>query len=324
MATSVLKVGLAGAGHLGKVHLQCMLEIPEIRCVGFYEVNPQTIEQVERQFNVPAFRDLDELIAESDALDIVSTTSTHFEIAKRAILARRHCFIEKPVCASLEQAIELSELARGSGVQIQVGHVERFNPAFVAAKNIITNPKFIEAHRLSTFNPRGRDVSVIHDVMIHDLDLISLIAQSEVRDIRASGVSIVSPSPDICNARIEFENGMVANVTASRISMKQMRKLRIFQQDAYISLDLLEKQAQIIRLLDVATEESVEIDTYKGKRYITMINPKIFPNNAIIEELKSFRSSIVNHCVPEVNIVDGIRALKLVQAISNLIENQNG
>lgn len=315
-----LKIGLAGTGHLGKIHLKCILENPDLELNGFYDLSPETRQKIASEYGIKAFESYDELISNCDAIDIVSSTSSHFELAQDAIKQNKHCFIEKPVTSSLEEATFLKNLLKEHPVKIQIGHVERFNPSFAAIRPFIKEPKFIEAHRLSSFNPRGRDVSVVHDIMIHDLDLICLMAKSEVKDIKANGVSLVSPLPDICNARIEFENGLVCNVTASRISMKQMRKIRIFQEDAYISCDLLEKEAQVIRLLDEYQDNTLEIETHKGNKYISLVNPEIKTVNAIAEELKSFYKSIVTDDMPEVNLDEGIQALALVQAITKQIE----
>ncbi|MBK7359260.1 MAG: Gfo/Idh/MocA family oxidoreductase [Saprospiraceae bacterium] len=317
-----LKIGLAGTGHLGKIHLKCILENPDLELKGFYDLSPETRQKIASEYGIKAFESYDELISNCDAIDIVSSTSSHFELAQDAIKQNKHCFIEKPVTSSLEEATFLKNLLKEHPVKIQIGHVERFNPSFAAIRPFIKEPKFIEAHRLSSFNPRGRDVSVVHDIMIHDLDLICLMAKSEVKDIKANGVSLVSPLPDICNARIEFENGLVCNVTASRISMKQMRKIRIFQEDAYISCDLLEKEAQVIRLLDEYQDNTLEIETHKGNKYISLVNPEIKTVNAIAEELKSFYKSIVTDDMPEVNLDEGIQALALVQAITKQIETK--
>ena len=295
-----IKLGLVGLGHLGKIHLKCILQIPEIILVGCFDLNQ-----------------------EAEAIDIVTPTTTHYDIASMAIRAGKHCFIEKPVTQTLQEALDLQNLLSIYPVKVQIGHVERYNPSFLAIKPFIKYPKFIEAHRLSTFNPRGTDVSVVHDLMIHDLDIISLVAQSPAREIRASGVSIVSQKADICNARIEFESGLVCNVTASRISMKAMRKIRIFQEDAYISMDLLSKEAEVISLLDEYQENTLELDTYKGKKYIQLFQAEITPVNAILEEIKSFAKSIVIDSETKVNLQDGIRALSLVDAILSQIESSN-
>ncbi len=320
MNESKLNIALAGVGHLGKIHLKCIQQIDSLNLSGIYDKHVELAEKVAYDFNVPLFYTYEDLLNSCDAVDIVTSTSSHFELAKKAIESDKHCFIEKPVTADLEEAIQLRELLFKHKVCLQIGHVERFNPSFAAIRDYIKNPKFIEAHRLSSFNPRGRDVSVIHDIMIHDLDLICLLAKSPLKDVKANGVSLVSPLPDICNARLEFENGLVCNVTASRISMKQMRKLRIFQEDAYISIDMLDKEAQVIRLLDEYQDNTIELETHKGNKYISLVNPEITPVNAISEELKSFYKSIVNDEVPEVNLEEGIQVLTLVQAITKQIE----
>lgn len=315
-----IKIGLVGVGHLGKIHLKCIQQIPEFELVGVYDIHQEEKEKVAKEHGVTAFTAYDDLLSSCEAVDIVSSTSSHFQLAEAAIKSNRHCFIEKPVTSTLEEALSLKNLLKDHPVNVQIGHVERFNPSFAAIRPYIKNPRFIEAHRLSSFNPRGRDVSVIHDIMIHDLDLICLLANSALKEVKANGVSLVSPLPDICNARLEFENGLVCNVTASRISMKQMRKLRIFQEDAYISIDMMEKEAQVIRLLDENQENTLEIETHKGNKYISLVNPEIKPVNAILEELKSFYKSIVKAEVPEVNLDEGIQVLGLVQAITKQIE----
>ena len=311
-----LNLGLIGLGHLGKIHLKCILQVQEIHLVGCYETDPDVKNSVLKEFNVKFFDDLNELLRLVDAVDIVTPTSTHFSLAQQAITQGKHCFIEKPVTQNLKEAYSLDLLQKENKVKIQVGHVERYNPAFAAVFPFVKNARFIEAHRLASFNPRGTDVSVIHDLMIHDLDLISVLAQSEPVDIRANGVNIVSRFPDICNARIEFASGLVANVTASRISMKQMRKFRIIQEDAYISLDLASKEAQVIQLLDENEENTLELDTYKGKKFIKLQDLDIQNSNAIVEELKSFANAVLEDKNCDVSLQDGIRALGLVEAIN--------
>ncbi len=315
-----LKIGLIGLGHLGKIHLKCIREIEEIHFQGIYDVDIEIAKELSAQYQIQAYKSYETLLDDIDAIVIVTPTTTHFELAKRAIEKGKHCFIEKPVTSTLEEANALIALQEKYGVKVQVGHVERFNPAFLAASPYIKNPKFIEAHRLSMFKPRGTDVSVVHDLMIHDLDLISFIAKSELKEIRASGVAIVSPTADICNARIEYKNGLVANVTASRISLKTMRKIRIFQEDAYMSLDFQSKESEIFTLNETYQENSFELETYKGNRYISQIAIDTNSVNAILEEIKSFSKSIVTNTETEVNLKDGTRALELVDIILKQIE----
>ena len=329
MSKKKLKIGLVGTGHLGKIHLKCILASDKYELVGFFDSNSEVQQTISEDFNVRAFNDVSALINLVDVLDIVTPTPFHYELAKQALQLGKHLFIEKPVTSTPDEARELQALSKQKNFKIQVGHVERFNPAFLALKNVKINPVFIEAHRLATFNPRGTDVSVVLDLMIHDLDLLLSIVKSPVIGIHASGVALVSHHADICNARIEFENGCVANLTASRISLKQMRKLRIFQPDAYLSLDFLEKDAQVIRLHDEAnlTEERrnelMPLDTAKGKKFIELDSPKIEPTNAIQMELESLATAIWNDSDPIVDIEDGMAALELAHRIHDEVEKSS-
>ncbi|MCB0553762.1 MAG: Gfo/Idh/MocA family oxidoreductase [Phaeodactylibacter sp.] len=326
----MLKIGVLGVGHLGKIHLKCInLASESYELIGFYDPDNRSAKQAEEQSGARRWEDLDALLDAVDVVDIVTPTTTHFEVASRAIRRGKHIFIEKPLTHTIEEAEGLLQLSREYGVKVQVGHVERFNPALLALGDIQLNPMFIEAHRLALFNPRGTDVSVILDLMIHDLDIILSLVPSEVSHISASGVPVVSDTADICNARIEFENGCVANLTASRISLKQMRKLRLFQQDAYISLDFLDKQAQVVRLFDtdapnLPDDNLMELETSRGKKYLQMALPQIEPVNAIKMELETFAEAVRNNTRPVVNIEDGYRALKLAYQIMEEIERRNG
>ncbi len=317
-----LKIGVLGAGHLGKIHLRCILQASErFELVGFFDADAANAAKVAEELNIRAFDTAESLIDSVDVVDIVTPTIYHFSLAKAAILRGRHVFIEKPLTHTVAEAEELLALTQKQGVKVQVGHVERFNPAFLSLGDISIEPLFIEAHRLATFNPRGTDVSVILDLMIHDIDLVLHLVNSEVKSIHASGVAVVSASPDIANARIEFENGCVANLTASRMSLKQMRKVRFFQRDAYLSLDFLEKNAQIIRLLDENTEGGhlMEMDTARGKKWIDINMPEPLAVNAIQLELETFADSIVQNTQPKVTIEDGYRALKVAHQIIEVI-----
>ncbi len=324
-----LKIGLVGTGHLGKIHLKCILASDKYELVGFYDANSDVRQAIEKEFNVKAFDEVEILINAVDVVDIVTPTPFHYELAKKAIALGKHLFIEKPVTSTPDEARELQSLSKEKNIKIQVGHVERFNPAFLALKDVSLNPIFIEAHRLATFNPRGTDVSVVLDLMIHDLDLLLSIVKSPVVGIHASGVALVSHHADICNARIEFENGCVANLTASRISLKQMRKLRIFQPDAYLSLDFLEKEAQVIRLHDESNlseerrNELMPLETAKGKKFIELNSPKIEPTNAIQMELESLATAIWNNEDPIVDIEDGMAALELAHMIHDEVKKSS-
>jgi hypothetical protein len=315
----MIKIGVFGVGHLGKIHLKCLKQTP-FEVVGFYDPDDNAAKVVEEEFEIRRFENEEELLSLIDAVDIVTPTSFHYETAMKALNFGKHLFIEKPVTHEIEEARKLVETVEEKGVIAQVGHVERFNPAFTSLTADQLHPQFIESHRLATFNPRGTDVSVVLDLMIHDLDLILSLVDGEVVDVMANGVKVVSSTPDICNTRLTFSNGCVANVTASRISLKNMRKLRLFQEDAYISIDFLEKESQIITLSDQNIEGSfMPIDTYKGKRYINMSTKGSKDNNAIVDELNNFHSSITTGLPPQVTIMDGYRALELASRIEQAI-----
>ncbi len=311
----MLKIGLFGAGHLGKIHLQCIQNIENYRLVGFYDPDDKRASDAINHYGIKRYTSPHELIRAVDVVDIVSTTLSHYEIAMQAIEMSKHCFIEKPIAANVEEATTLESCAEKKSVKIQIGHVERFNPAFTAAHPFITHPMFIESHRLAQFNPRGSDVSVILDLMIHDIDIVLHVVDTEIADIHASGVAVVSDTPDIANARISFKNGCVANLTASRISIKNMRKTRFFQKDTYISVDFLDKQAEIIRLQKWSGQSvnplamTIDLGEQKGKKEIIFEKANIQSVNAIKEELRAFYKSIIKDTRPRVNIQDGVAAL---------------
>lgn len=319
----MLKAGLVGAGHLGKIHLKLLNQSEKYDLIGFYDADQENGKKLEAEFGYRYFDDFDHLLAKIDMLDIVTPTLYHYDYAMKAIENRKHFFIEKPVTQTLQQAEEILYKCREFGIKAQVGHVERYNPAFIGSKDFIKNPMFIEIHRLAEFNPRGTDVSVVLDLMIHDLDILLSIVKSKVKNIHASGVSVVSKSPDICNARIEFENGCVANLTTSRISMKAMRKSRFFQKDAYISVDFLEKKAEVIRMKPAPEQPNdfdMIIENAEGeKNQIIFEYPNIQPNNAILDELESFADAITEDKTVEVSLEDGTEALKVALEIVRMI-----
>ncbi len=315
----MLKVGVLGAGHLGKIHLRLLNESKKYDLIGFYDPDAINAKKVEAEFNYKYFDNINNLIDAVDVVAIVTPTLSHFECAKKAIEKRKHIFIEKPITNTLQEAEELTTLASNSNVKGQVGHVERFNPAFLAVHEQIASPMFIEAHRLAEFNPRGTDVPVVLDLMIHDIDAILSVVNSKVTQINASGVAVISSSPDIANARIEFENGCVANLTASRISLKNMRKSRFFQKDAYISVDFLEKKVEVVKMKD-APENPGDFDMIlqnaEGlKKQIYFENPEIEINNAIADELEAFANAINNDSEPIVSLKQGTQALKVALEI---------
>ena len=320
----MIKIGVIGAGHLGKIHLKLLNSSKKFDLIGFYDIDKESSEELSKKEGYNYFSNLDSLLSNVDAVDIVSPTTTHFQIAKNVILKNKHVFIEKPITNKSENAKELIDLSIKNNIIGQVGHVERFNPAYVASIEHFNNPMFIESHRLSDFNPRGNDVSVIMDLMIHDIDIILNIVKSKVKEVKASGVSIVSSSPDIANARIEFENKCVANLTASRISLKKMRKTRIFQKDAYIAIDFLEKELQIVKIKDFDQSKSnlsMVIKTNSGKdKVIYFENPEILQENSILNELESFAESINNKTIPKVTLIDGYEAVSVANEIMNQIQ----
>ncbi len=315
----MLKVGVLGAGHLGKIHLRLLNASEHYSLIGFYDPDAITGKKVAEEFGYTYFDNMNTLIAAVDVVDIVTPTLSHYDCAKKAMTKGKHVFIEKPITNTLEEAKGLIALEKEHKVKGQVGHVERFNPAFAAVKKNIKNPMFIETHRLAEFNPRGTDVPVVLDLMIHDIDAILSVVQSKVKKINASGVAVISKSPDIANARIEFENGCVANLTASRISLKNMRKSRFFQRDAYISVDFLEKKVEVVKMKD-APEKAGDFDMILqnaegDKKQIYFENPNIQENNAILDELETFAAAIKQNTTPIVSLEQGAQALEVALQI---------
>ncbi|HEX6334272.1 MAG TPA: Gfo/Idh/MocA family oxidoreductase, partial [Flavisolibacter sp.] len=319
----MLKIGVFGTGHLGKFHLNNWKELPGVELTGFYDPDDAIAAEVISKYGLKRFTDMEELIAAVDAVDVVTPTQHHFSICEKAMRMGRHVFVEKPMAHTMQEAEELVKLARESDIKFQVGHVERFNPAFLAAQQLDLNPMFIEVHRLAQFNPRGTEVSVILDLMIHDIDVILSLVKSEVKTISASGVAVMTDTPDIANVRIEFNNGCVANLTSSRISMKKMRKIRLFQKDAYIGIDFLEKKTEVVKLK--TGEEpgafTFDIETPAGVRTIAITAPKVPEVNAIRMELEEFVQAVINDTQPIVNEIDGYRAMEVAHQILHKIQH---
>ena len=313
----MLHAGVIGCGHLGKFHIKQLSESKRYQLVGVYDENLNIARAVSKEFNCDFFDNSDDLINKSDVICVVTPTPFHFEYAKKCIASDVHVFIEKPVCDNINDSNELIQLNKKRNLKIQVGHVERFNPAFTSIQNKIKNPMFIESHRLAQFNPRGTDVSVVLDLMIHDIDIILSSVDSEIKKISSSGVSVISSTPDIANARIEFKNGCVANLTASRVSIKNMRKTRFFQTGKYISIDFLNKSSEIIEIDNNSNEAPLmKLDLADGStKNIYFNKPNIKENNAILDELNSFADSITNDTRPVVNLVDGHKALFVANEI---------
>ncbi len=313
-----MRIGVVGTGHLGKIHLKCLNSTP-FTLQGVFDIDAKTANEAAGIYQTQAFSSYQELLKEIDAVIVVADTTSHYDLSVNALNAGKHVFIEKPVTASLEEAHALQKLVSDShGLIVQVGHVERYNPAFVATLPHVHNPMFIECHRLATFNPRGNDVSVILDLMIHDLDILLELVDSPIAEIRSNGVNILSSTADICNARIEFANGCVANMTASRISLKQMRKFRIFQNDAYIGIDFLEKTNQVIKLND--QKEGMLIETKDGDKYINVMSQDIQESNAIENELNDFYKAIVEKTEPKVDIHHAVKVMELAHEIESNIK----
>jgi predicted dehydrogenase len=317
----MLKIGVLGAGHLGKIHMKCISELPDVYVLtGIYDPDKSKAVEAAALYNTSAYDEMEALIEAVDVIDIVTPTLAHYTCAVAAMRQFKHVFIEKPVTHTLEEGRKLVQLAKEAGVKAQVGHVERFNPAFRAALPYFDQPRFIETHRLAQFNPRGTDVSVVLDLMIHDIDIVLAVTGAGVRRISASGVAVLSDTPDIANARIELDNGCVANLTASRISLKNMRKSRFFQKDAYIAVDFLTKESEIVRMRSVEGEPdpfSVTIDLGNGRgiKEILFEKPEIPVSNAIRDELASFASSIIMNTETEVPLTQGLKALEAAHQV---------
>jgi predicted dehydrogenase len=322
-----LNIGVVGIGHLGKLHTKMFSEIDNCNLIGIYDLNDSEAKLVSSEFKVKAFNSADSLLKKVDAVSIAATTVAHYDIAKQCLTAGKHIFIEKPITATIPQAEELVELADSLKLNLQVGHIERFNPALISMEKYIVDPKFIQTDRLAHFNPRGTDVAVVLDLMIHDIDIILSLIKSKVKNIEASGVAVVSDNIDIANARIQFENGAVANVTASRISQKKMRKMRIFQRDGYVALDFITGESEVYRLLPV--DQNVdpgfisfgEIGVGNKRKRLVYEQPKQIETNALKYELQLFIESILKNEVPKVSGMDGLRALKVAKIIIDKIEN---
>ena len=317
----MIKAGVLGAGHLGKIHLRLLNQSSKFDLIGFYDADEINAKKVSEEFGYKYFNTINELIDAVDMVDIVTPTLSHYECAKNSIAKGRHIFIEKPITKTVEEAEHIRQLLAEHNLKGQVGHVERFNPAFLAVKEQLDKPMFIEAHRLAEFNPRGTDVPVVLDLMIHDIDIILSVVKSKVKNLSASGVSVISDTPDIANARIEFENGCVANLTASRISLKNMRKTRFFQKDAYISVDFLEKKCEVVKMKDAPNNPGdfdMILQNAEGiKKQIYFDNPEVADNNAILDELETFADAINTNTKPIVTLYDGTEALRIATMIIN-------
>ena len=321
----MLNVGVFGVGHLGKFHLNNWKEISGVKIVGFFDPNNEIAKEVVEKYNIKRFLDEEKLLDACDIIDVVVPTDHHYAICMQALRKGKHVFVEKPLANTMQEAKDLMQMAKEANVKVQVGHVERFNPAFLALKDVTMKPMFIEVHRLAQFNPRGTEVSVILDLMIHDIDIVLSIVKSGVKNIHASGVAVMTDTPDIANVRIEFNNGCVANLTSSRISMKKMRKMRLFQKDAYIGIDFLEKKTEIIKLREAEDTDAFffDLETPNGTKSIAVSTPAIPEANAIKMELESFVDSIINNKTTVVSEIDGYLAMEVAHQIIEKINAAN-
>jgi predicted dehydrogenase len=323
-----LNVGVIGVGHLGSLHAKMYSQIASVKFVGVFDIDRQRAEKLAAEFSIKAFSTLDDLLSQVDAVSIATATQSHYDVAMQVIKRGVHLLIEKPITATIEQAKAVTERAETKGLKLQVGHIERFNPAILALEPYNITPLFIESHRLAQFNPRGSDVAVVLDLMIHDIDLILSLVKSKVTRIDANGIAVISGTPDIANARLQFENGCVANVTASRISQNKMRKMRLFQRDAYISIDFAQGLAEVFRLVDEETPNLKstmmlgKIDQGKHKRIIVYEQPEVQEVNALMYELERFVESIEKNTETPVTGYDGLHALEVAQEILHKIESQ--
>ena len=317
----MLNVAVIGAGHLGEFHIKLLKSSKLFNLIGFFDPNKSRVKEIIDKYNINFF-DIDKISSLVDAVIISTPTSSHYETAVKFLNNKKHVFIEKPISSSIEQANKLIEIKKNNKLIGQVGHVERFNSAFLNIKNAL-NPMFIESHRLSSYPSRGTDVSVVLDLMIHDIDIVLSLVDSKITKISANGTKIISSSPDIANARIEFENGCVANLTSSRLSLKKMRKMRVFQTDSYISLDFDSGSSEIIKIknFDGKNKYAMTIHDSEGvEKEIQIENIKNEKINSIEEEHKNFYYSIINKEDPIVSFEKGRNALELAIKILKIIE----
>ncbi len=315
----MLKIGVFGAGHLGKIHIDHWKQIPGTSLIGFYEANDSDAGSVLEQEGVKRYQDPDQLIADIDLADIVAPAAVHFEIAKKCLLSQKHIFIEKPLTQSLGEAAELVALVNEANVKCQVGYVERYNPALLALSGKVLQPMFIEVHRLAQFGSQASAVSVIMDLMIHDIDIVMHMVKSPVRRISASGVAVINEAADIANARIEFDNGCVANLTSSRISLNNMQKMRIFQRDAYIGINFLDKKTEIISLKDAggsAGTSGFPLEMPNGnKKIISVDAADVKASDAMRMQLEDFADAVLNDRPVRVSIYDGFQAMDVAEQV---------
>jgi predicted dehydrogenase len=323
--TNSVKIGVIGVGHLGNFHVQQIQEIPQAELVGIFDENPERAMEISKTYKIPRFEVMEDLFAKCDAVSIVTPTSFHHQVALAAMAQNCHVFIEKPITKTIPEARDILKKAESKNLIVQVGHIEQFNPAFLAISDLDIKPRFIECHRLSPFNPRGTDVPVVLDLMIHDIGIILSLVPAGIKNIHASGVNVVSNTADIANVRIEFNDGCVANLTSSRISQKQMRKLRIFQNNNYITIDFLLGSVESYRVEDALpvleeNQKSFKLEGHKEK-YVIYNKPDVKSSNALRLELAHFLDSIIHQRKPMVDGHSATEALELAIQIQNIIDD---
>jgi predicted dehydrogenase len=328
-----LRVGVIGVGHLGKHHARIYAQLPQVELVGVNDLAPEKAKQIAGEYVTKEFCTQSELLQEVQAVSIATSTSSHYEVARQALERGVHILIEKPLCSSYQQAEELVNLAHKKNLILQVGHIERFNPAVLALSQNLADvrPMFIEAHRLAAFTERGTDVAVVLDLMTHDLDLITSWVDSELVDIQAAGISVVTDSDDIANARLTFANGCVANITASRVSAKPMRKIRLFQKELYASLDLAEKSLELYRLMTAeqlsnrqspSPSPKFQLPVEKLGKTIVYEKPEVKNQDMLTLQLSAFVESVQTGSRPLVDGEQGAKVVKIATQIEEQIRTQ--
>lgn len=320
----MIKIGLIGVGRLGAQHLERLLESDYFKLIGCFDTDKSLLNRIKEDYNVKCFSDVDELIALCDAIDIVTPSTSHYAYAEKAIKFGKHVFIEKPISDDVDEAKKLVELVREAGIKFQVGHIERFNPAFLALKNQELNPMFIESQRLSYFDANNTNVSVVLDLMIHDIDIVLNIVKANIKNIYASGVSVLSDQIDIANARIEFDNGCVANLTASRASTQKLRKLSLFQKDNHITLDFLHREAEMLKLSETAKHNAIPMRMQESIKYLNSETLVLEEYDALKEELNSFAECLIFNSEPTVTALDGLKSLEVAHEILHKIHKLSG
>lgn len=320
----MIKIGVIGVGRVGSQHLERLMESEYFRVVGCYDIEPAKLARIEEDYSVKCFTDVDELMLKCDAVDIVSSADSHFFYAEKAIKYGKHVFVEKPITNDLDEAKKLVELVREAGIKFQVGHIERFNPAYLALKNQEIHPKFIEAHRLLPFDPKNTDVSLILDLMIHDIDIVLSVVKANIKSISASGVAVLTDQIDIANARIEFDNGCVANLTTSRASIQKMRKMLFFQKDNHITLDFLHRETELLKLSETAGHNSIPLRTEDNVKYLNSETIVLEEYDAMKEQLNSFAECLIFNTEPKVSALDGLKNLEVAHEILQKINKING